>query len=267
MEEVKKSSPRSFRLDEETNQRVKSIMEQHKYSHQELFDVLLQSYVESNIKDSLGDRQKEIDNFETYLAMIKSLYLTSLNDNKNVTEKVKNEFQDLLSSKDMLLIELQDKLKQYQGRMELAESESKKFKEEVERYCNTVTTLENKLNETIERYEHELQEKEKVNSAITEAHSSIKKQFEDVKAAQIENQQIRADMAKIEASKRELENRLDKAELIREKDLLEQEKKHQEEINQYQERYLKLLEEMKSKQTSNRSSRTNKKSEQESIEK
>ena len=136
MEEVKKSSPRSFRLDEETNQRVKSIMEQHKYSHQELFDVLLQSYVESNIKDSLGDRQKEIDNFETYISMIKSLYLTSLNDNKNVTEKVKNEFQDLLSSKDMLLIELQDKLKQYQGRMELAESESKKFKEEVEKNSN-----------------------------------------------------------------------------------------------------------------------------------
>ena len=280
MAETSELKPKSFRIDDETNEKLKLIMKD--FPNQNLaLQKMVEVYEFQQGKESIADRKADIEEFEKYVSCLVRMYMTSLESNQNQKELIRGEFDSQLRT-------LKEKLDNARQEKEDIVLNSKKYASENEQLKQSMERLKTEYNAKIDNMQDILREKEESNQLLKSAGAELKAKVEQMTVEVEQTKAIRQelDSLKIQYDKLETVYKSLQAESSHEKEkyekelaetkkheneaiervkaqeqftlnktILELEKQHQEqlqqlkeqqqkEIDKYQKKYLALLEQI-----------------------
>ena len=102
--------PKSFRIDDATAEKFKGISAEIGGNQQETLAKLIEAYEFQAGKAILTEKKADIEQFEKYVTALTRMFMGSLEDNQNITETVRTEFDAMLKSKDSTIQDLQGQL-------------------------------------------------------------------------------------------------------------------------------------------------------------
>lgn len=266
MEELK---TRSFRITEETAERIKELAGEIGGNQQEVMAKLIEAYEFQKGKAVLTDKKGEIEKFEQHTAILTRMFMASLEDNQNVTATVRVEFESQLNSKDLTISTLQEENKSLKQAKTEAAAQMKTIQEENEALQRELDAASLEAEEKKNTFDSTVKDKEELNQALTVTINELKSKIEGMEQTLSEAREIKKNYRELENSlhiaetsvketEKRLENGLQKAELDTERKMFALDKAHQEEIqkiksenqreiDQYQKKYLELLEKLQEK--------------------
>ena len=262
MSDNKELKPKSFRIDEETAEKFKAISVELGNNQQQTLSKLIETYELQKGKTVLTNKKGEIETFEKYITLVTRMYMDSLEHNQNVSELVRADFEALLQSKDETIIDLQEKVKNAEKARKESEETKNQSQLEVEQQSRYIEELEGKIEEKQVGFDSLLEDKEKVIQALTQACEGLKKDIENLEKATLEKSviatkkmQLQQDYQSLESKYLALETEYHKTKLSHERELLKQEiefnkqlnaidEKRKQEVDEYQAKYLELLNRM-----------------------
>ncbi len=242
------TKPRSIRLDDEIFQRLKEITEQAGGSQQDAIQMMVNAYYMQEQKAALPDCKASLDEFESYTTSLLSMYTQALQAQQNTRQTTIQEFDATLKSKDNVIMDLQDKLNKTRFDLKAAETAEKEKANENKQLADTITALQDTLNDK--------NEKNKILSNLcNNLQSQVNAMQEatartDVLQEQIKHLEDERDKAVQEytALQEQMKQVQQQAQLAMDKALLDADRAHQEQlqqtINEYQSKYLRLLEQL-----------------------
>ena len=232
-------------------------------------------------KAVLTDRQTDIADYDAHLQAIQSAFLHSLEINENAERRIRAEFQNLLSSKDEMIMMLQTQLEASRAESataaltvqevtERADRDSQAAEEQIAEYIKRAENAENekyaaiRSSESAEAARKELLDilhdtKEQLSMSRTEAVRAIEseKQYADkVKklTEQLAEQQRKAERAETELEKQKVmaEMAAERAEVAKQQAILEERTKQSDKIQELYSEINELRKELHPVQTSKR---------------
>lgn len=280
MADGKELKPKSFRIDDATADKFKEISATIGGNQQETLAKLIEAYEFQAGKAILTDKKSDIDQFEKYINAITRMFMGSLEDNQNVTETVRTEFDALLKSKDATIQDLQDKIKVAKTCQQESDEKAKIFSDSNTDLKNKFLKLQNDSDTKISDLNTMLADKDKLNQALADSCDELKSKLDAMQAehaafdemkksleiAQKELETVKQDKKAAEKTieelkqheKESIERCKEQMQMTQDKALLELDKKYQEQIQQlkadkqaeidkYQEKYLELLNKIQEK--------------------
>lgn len=186
MAEGRELKPKSFRIDNETADKFKEISIAIGGNQQETLAKLIEAFEFQSGKAVLTERKADIEQFEKYITAVTRMYMGVLEDNQNVAETVRTEFDALLKSKDITIRDLQKKLetanKYVKEADESAKQEVKEAREaakhseaEVKRLSAQIDRMARDYESRLEGMQAILDDKEKLNRVLADSHSAMEK--------------------------------------------------------------------------------------------
>jgi len=275
MADNKETKPRSFRIDDETAEKFKEISSVISGNQQQTLAKLIEAYEFQAGKAVLTDKKAEIEEFEKYITAITRKYMGSLEDNQNLSQTIRTEFEAQLKSKDTTIQDLQSQLTTTKQIKEEAASKAQMYEDENARLNSVIDSLTKEYNTKMDDLQTMLADKDSLNKALIDSCNELKTKAEGMKKAaeqtatlcsELENlknehnklvhnqadleKQLQQEQA---SSKKALEQQQEQSQLALDKAVLEVEckyqkqlqelkEKHQAEIDKYQQKYLTLLE-------------------------
>lgn len=137
---------RSIRADNESFEKFKIISEEFPNQAQALASLISVYEVEKS-KAILPERQAEIENFTSHVQKLNEIYNHSLLLNQDAEMRIRAEFGGQLASKDIIIRDLQEKVKSME-QLQLARSEEKDTLNQLEKEL-TVLRDEKKKNDDV----------------------------------------------------------------------------------------------------------------------
>lgn len=280
MADGKELKPKSFRIDDATAERFKEISADIGGNQQETLAKLIEAYEFQAGKAILTDKKDDIEQFERYVNAITRMFMGSLEDNQNITETVRTEFDGLLKSKDATIQDLQEKIKVAKQSQQDSDERAKTFADANTDLVKKLEKLQLDSDTKINDLNMMLSDKEKLNQALANSFDEMKEKMDEMQA---EHDSLAEMKKSLDSTQKELETAkqdkkaadkmiedLEKHEkeaverckeqmqIAQDKALLELDKKYQEqiqalkeekqtEIDKYQEKYLELLNKMQTK--------------------
>lgn len=257
MSEIK---PKSFRIDDETAEKFKEISNSIGGNQQEALAKLIEAFEFQAGKATLIEKKVDIEQFEKYTNALTRMFMNTLEDNQNITETVRTEFEAQLKSKDTVIQDLQQKLKEIMQSSKESDISLDSLKNRNMILQQELADLKLQHNEQYNNFESMIKDKDDLNSALTISCNSLNKELDTLQEIQKEveilkkqNQELREQnktlSEKISILSTELEINQKQNELERDKLQLSLEKKYHEEkqneVDKYQQKYLELLESLK----------------------
>lgn len=218
----KELKPKSFRLDEETAEKFREISVAIGGNQQETLAKLIEAYEFQSSKTILVDKKGDIEQFEKYISALTRMYMGTLEDNQNLTETIRTEFDALLKSKDNVIQDLQNKLIISNQLKEEAASKAKAHADENIRLNSVIDTLKKDYNIRLEDMETMLTDKDNLNKALTDSCNSLKTKFQELTAAAAQTKELQEELNNLKKTYDEVTK--EKAEI--EKQLKEEQKKY-----------------------------------------
>lgn len=280
MADGKELKPKSFRIDDATAERFKEISADIGGNQQETLAKLIEAYEFQAGKAILTDKKDDIEQFERYVNAITRMFMGSLEDNQNITETVRTEFDGLLKSKDATIQDLQEKIKVAKQLQQDSDEKAKTFADANTDLVKKLEKLQLDSDAKINDLNMMLSDKEKLNQALANSFDEMKEKMNAMQAEHdsfdkmkknLDNAQKELETAKqdkqaadktIEELKKHEKESVDRCkeqmQIAQDKALIELDKKYQEqiqtlkeekqtEIDKYQEKYLELLNKMQTK--------------------
>lgn len=211
MADAKELAPKSFRITDATAQRFKEIASELGSSNQqETMAKLIEAYEFQSGKIKLKEKSADIEQFERYTIALSRMFMKSLEDNMNVTETVRTEFDAQLQSKDTVIQDLQGQL-----------TVSVQLKEEAVAKAKALTDTNAALNTEIKEMQEDysshvrdltssIQDKDNLNRALMETCNELKIKVADMSDDHeklLEFKQEIADLkSKLKAAEQDKEN-------------------------------------------------------------
>ena len=275
---------RSFRLSEEVFDKLKRLSEDFVNQNAAL-ESLIAAYEVQSAKAVLTDRQTDIADYDAHLQAIQSAFLHSLEINENAERRIRTEFQNLLSSKDEMIMMLQTQLEASraesakaaltaQEATERAERDSQAAENQIAEYIKKAENAESekcaaiRSSESAEAARKELLDilhdtKEQLSMSRTEAVRAIEseKQYADkVKelTEQLSEQQRRAEQVETELEKQKVMAAMaaERAEVVKQQAILEERTKQSDKIQELYSELNELRKELSRKSTKTSRSKT-----------
>lgn len=257
MSEIK---PKSFRIDDETAEKFKEISNCIGGNQQEALAKLIEAFEFQAGKATLIEKKVDIEQFEKYTNALTRMFMNTLEDNQNITETVRTEFEAQLKSKDTVIQDLQQKLKEIMQSSKESDISLDSLKNGNMILQQELADLKLQHKEQYNNFESMIKDKDDLNSALTISCNSLNKELDALQEIQKEveilkkqdqelREQNKALGEKISMLSTELEINNKQNELERDKLQLSLEKRYHEEkqneVDKYQQKYLELLESLK----------------------
>ena len=270
MAESKETRPVSYRIDSETQGKIQKIAQELGLNQQGTLQKLVESFELQKGKQAITDPGKKelIDTFDFYTTKLNTAFTGIVESLQEAEEKAKMEVASSLAAKETQIIELHQKVVTLKQDKEDAVQKAKDYADELESIRKSNTSLEamlkdkESLNKALTDTSNELRAKVDSMSADHEQLAAAMEQVSTLTAARTQLEAENKNLCKqLEAQKQHeadiLEQYAQKKDLEREKAVLAVEKGFQEqiqalkaekqkEIDQYQQKYLELLEKMQS---------------------
>lgn len=241
MADSKELKPVSFRIDEETKEKIKEIAISTGGNQQETMQLLINAYYMQTQKVELVEHKATIEEFERCTTNLIQMFTGSLKANHDLRESVMQEFSATLESKDQIIQDLQEKVKTVTEKKDEATEKAKSYSDQVVELIKQVDDLEKML-----------KDKQDLNDELKSKNQDLKEKFVDMMGEISEMAIMRSNLAKITAecdkmkkslsdaeeavkranmdSERALNQQKQQLELMNEKAMLEADRKHDEEI-------------------------------------
>lgn len=181
MAESKELRPRSFRIDDDTAERIKEISNTIGGNQQETIAKLIEAYEFQSGKAVLTEKKADIEQFEKYITAITRMYMGCLEDNQNITETVRTEFDALLTSKDAVIQDLQEKLTAAKQVKEDATLKARTHADENARLHEVIDSLNHEYNTKMDDLQSMLFDKDNLNKALTDSCNELKAKIEGIR--------------------------------------------------------------------------------------
>ena len=267
--------PKSFRIDDATAEKFKGISAEIGGNQQETLAKLIEAYEFQAGKAILTEKKADIEQFEKYVTALTRMFMGSLEDNQNIKETVRTEFDAMLKSKDSTIQDLQEQLSVAKQLKADATEKAKTFSDENVDLKKQIEELQNELESRVTSLNAMLSDKEKLNQALTNSYDELKqkadsmqKEHEDFAALRAELENKQSEIKSLTKDKEDAETYAEKMkqqekesvercreqmQIAQEKALLEADRKYQDqiqklkeekqtEIDKYQKKYFDLLE-------------------------
>ena len=174
MADGKELKPKSFRIDDETAEKFKEISGVIGGNQQETLAKLIEAYEFQSGKAVLTEKKADIEQFEKYITAITRMYMGSLEDNQNITKTVRTEFDALLTSKDAVIQDLQEKLTAAKQVKEDATMKARIHADENARLHEVIDSLNHEYNTKMDDLQSMLFDKDNLNKALTDSCNELK---------------------------------------------------------------------------------------------
>lgn len=228
MAEGKELKPKSFRIDDETAEKFKEISNTIGGNQQETLAKLIEAFEFQSGKAILTDKKADIEQFEKYVSAITRMFMGSLEDNQNITETVRTEFDALLKSKDATIQDLQEKLTVAKQLKEDATLKAKAHADENARLNSVIDSLNNEYNSKMDDMQSMLSDKDSLNKALTDSCNDLKTKIEGMKEAaeqsaifREELEQLKKEHEKVIRERSGLEKQMQQEQTVHEKAISE----------------------------------------------
>lgn len=162
--------PATFRLNEDDINRFKEFASQNNLNQQEAFTSLLNTLELNNAKSALGDRAKSIEVFQTTVNSLVKFYINSLEENTTVEERIREELNQQISSKDNTISALYEQVQD--------------LKNERDFLKNQITELENKnklLSDKNDKLENDILDKSRAIEIANRNNNNLQDQVAEYK--------------------------------------------------------------------------------------
>lgn len=187
MAEDRTLKPKSFRIDDETAERFKEISSNIGSNQQETLAKLIEAFEFQSGKVILTEKKADIEQFEKYINALTRMFMGSLEDNQNITETVRTEFDAQLKSKDVTIQDLQSQLTVAKQLKEDSTMKSKAHADENVRLNSVIDSMTKEYEAKTGDMQSMLEDKDHLNKALTDSHNDMKQK---VNAMQQEHEQF-----------------------------------------------------------------------------
>ena len=194
MADGKELKPKSFRIDDETAEKFKEISNTIGGNQQETLAKLIEAFEFQSGKAILTEKKADIEQFEKYITAITRMFMGSLEDNQNITETVRTEFDALLKSKDATIHDLQEKLTVAKQLKEDATLKAKTHADENARLNSVIDSLNNEYNSKMDDMQSMLSDKDSLNKALTDSCNDLKAKIEGMREAAEQSAVLRGEL-------------------------------------------------------------------------
>lgn len=218
--------PRTFRISESVAEKFRAFCSD--FDNQSVaLDSLISAYEVQNARAILVDRQTDIADYDTHIQALQNAFLRSLELNENAEQRIRAEFQNMLKSKDEMIMLLQEQNSKLQTKAETAEMEYGTLKQatdaRIEEMQGKVSESEKIAQNATERATEALkarEQAEKISAMTAEQTETIKIELQELKdkAEQSDRYKLEVEQLKKQVS-----------ELIANAEKIEQERKNTEE--------------------------------------
>lgn len=236
--------PRSFRIDDETTEKLREITQSIGGNQQQALTKLIEAFELQSGKSKLTEKSSDIEQFERYINAITRMFLGNLEDNENISNTIKAQFESQLKSKDSVIINLQDELK-------ILKQESSEYSQVKNSLQEEINSLNNKIEKEykpkLEDIKEELSNRDNQINILNDSYIDLKKSKDLISKLKEENDKLKEENNNLS---KELINSKEEIILIKENCLKQ--------IEEYQIKYKELLDnqynqENKSKTTTRKS--------------
>ena len=256
---------RSIRADEVTLDKFKALSAEFE-SQGDCLLQLITAYEINNAKHILTDVKADIADYESHINSIQQAFLHVLELNSNAEKRIRQEFNDLLCSKDSQIISLQERAEKTEHELENANNiyqqnidVIKTSESEANRKVKTLTESLSIKTREYEQAERAVQDKQLIIDNLTSRlpeQGIIEKQLDEMKQKLKENETMLSQQQnEITELKQQLLSQqqshsleLQKAEIDKQNAVLEVKSKQQDKIDEYNSKIDKLHNEIQSLQ-------------------
>lgn len=204
MADSKELKPKSFRIDDETAERFKELSSKIGGNQQETMAKLIEAFEFQSGKAILTEKKADIELFEKYVNALTRMYMGSLEDNQYITETVRTEYEALLKSKDSTIQDLQEKLTVAKQIKEEATIKAKTYLDESVRLNTLIDSITKEYNAKTNNLQSMLEDKDKLNRALTDACTDLKQKVDDLTAEHEELKTLKKEYNSITIERNEL---------------------------------------------------------------
>lgn len=197
MADDKTLKPKSFRIDDETAEKFKEISAIIGGNQQETLAKLIEAFEFQSGKAILTEKKSDIEQFEKYVNALTRMYMGSLEDNQNITETVRTEFEALLQSKDTIIQDLQAQLKVAKQLKEEANVKAATCTSENSRLNEYIKSLQNEYNSKLDDMESMLLDKESLNKTLIDSCNTMRSQISVMTKESEEIKELRKKLADV----------------------------------------------------------------------
>ena len=239
---------RSMRISDAVIDQFKEISKTLNMNQDSALKELMDTYELVQQRLVLSSKEDDIDRFQKYLKSLSTMFMNSLQENNDMKDLIRQEFERELQLKDSLLSEKQEELKKLGSELadikkeqEILQKENTELHDKVEAFQQTLDTKDllisdkdkqiGNLNEVISDKKEEIV---KLNSKLSKLEDSMS-----------EIDTFKANVSELEKVIQERQNAIQSLELKHREELLELEKRLQtekfKEIEEYQSKYAVAL--------------------------
>lgn len=197
MADGKELKPRSFRIDDTTIEKFKEISNIIGGNQQETLAKLIESFEFQSGKAVLTEKKADIEQFEKYITAITRMYMGCLEDNQNITETVRTEFDALLTSKDAVIQDLQEKLTVAKQVKEDATLKARTHADENARLHEVIDSLHHEYNTKMDDMQSMLSDKDNLNKALTDSCNELKAKIEGIREAAAQSAALKKELEQL----------------------------------------------------------------------
>ena len=205
MSDNKELKPKSFRIDDETAEKFKEIASLIGGSQQETLAKLIEAFEFQQGKSILTEKKADVEQFEKYVGCLVRMFMGVLEDNQNITETVRTEFDALLMSKDAIIQDLQSQLAIAKQLKEEATTRAKAYTNENDDLKQTIERLNTEYNKKMNDIQEMLKDKESLNKVLSSSCNDLKVKVEQMIAEEEQNKQLHRELDSIKAEYDKLE--------------------------------------------------------------
>jgi chromosome segregation ATPase len=240
MGEIKQAN---FRIDTETAAQFREFCEANGLNQAQGFDHIMQVAEMDKAKTTLPKRATEIEEFERHTKNLITAYLNSLEIAESTEERILEQFQSRLESKDEQIMKLQAEVKEKEELATAANTAALELQ-------NTMEIVEKAAREASENEKKAmaaLKDKEEINSMLTGKLKDAELQLTDYPEMQKKLDTVNAELTSalqtIRDNEKDAEIAVERAAADKERALVAVEKAHQEELQKLYEKIEQVREE------------------------
>ena len=205
MADSKELKPKSFRIDDETAEKFKEIASSIGGSQQETLAKLIEAFEFQQGKAVLTEKKADIEQFEKYVGCLVRMFMGALEDNQNVTETVRTEFDALLMSKDSTIQDLQSQITATKQLKEEATIRAKAHANENEDLKQAIERLNTEYSSKMDDMQNMLKDKDSLNKALSSSCNDLKAKVEQMATEGEQNKELHQELDSLKKEYEKLE--------------------------------------------------------------
>ena len=171
---------RSFRISDSVTERFKAFCSDFDNQNVAL-DSLITAYEVQNAKAVLADRKTEISDYDMHIQAIQGAFLRSLELNENAEQRVRMEFNSLLSSKDETIMQLQAEKSKALEQTEQYKSSYDKVVQTTDKQLKAMQKEVSESNQALQNEKKRADTEQRAREQVETISTMLSKQVEELK--------------------------------------------------------------------------------------